>query len=232
MAKVEIKQPIVDEIAANLKDAAGVVLCEYRGITVEQDTRLRRQLREAGVKYKVYKNTLVKRAVAGGPFESLTDDLTGPTAMAVSDTDATAPARILATFAKEAEALVLKSGVVEGNYYDTDGIKQLATIPSREELLSKLLGSIQSPIANFARVVQQIADKAASGAPLEAEKPAEEAPAAEAEAPAEEAPAAEAEAPAEEAPAAEAEAPAEEAPAAEAEAPAEEAPAAEAPAEE
>ena len=217
MAKVELKQPIVEEIAGNLKDAAGVVLCEYRGITVEQDTRLRKQLREAGVKYKVYKNTLVRRAVEGGPFESLTGDLTGPTAIAISDTDATAPARILATFAKEAEALVLKSGVVEGNYYDTDSIKQLATIPSREELLSKLLGSIQSPIANFARVVQQIADKVASGEPLEAEKPAEEAPAAEAEAPAEEAPAAEAEAPAEEAPAAEAEAPAEEAPADEAE---------------
>ena len=224
MAKVEIKQPIVEEIAGSLKDAAGVVLCEYRGITVEQDTRLRKQLREAGVKYKVYKNTLVKRAVEGSAFESLTDDLTGPTAIAISETDATAPARILANFAKEAEALVLKSGVVEGNYYGTDEIKQLANIPSRDELLSKLLGSIQSPIANFARVVQQIADKVASGAPLEAEKPAEEAPAA--EAPAEEAPAAEA--PAEEAPAAEA--PAEEAPAAEA--PAEEAPAAEAPAEE
>ena len=224
MAKVELKQPIVDEIAGNLKDAAGVVLCEYRGITVEQDTRLRKQLREAGVKYKVYKNTLVKRAIAGSAYESLTDDLTGPTAMAISETDATAPARILSNFAKEAEALVLKSGVVEGNYYGTDEIKQLASIPSREELLSKLLGSIQSPIANFARVVQQIADKAASGEPLEAEKPAEETPAAEAEAPAEEAPAAEA--PAEEAPAAEA--PAEEAPAAEA--PAEEAPAAEAPA--
>ena len=215
MAKVELKQPIVEEIAGSLKDAAGVVLCEYRGITVEQDTRLRKQLREAGVKYKVYKNTLVRRAVEGGPFESLTGDLTGPTAIAISETDATAPARILATFAKEAEALVLKSGVVEGNYYDTDGIKQLATIPSREELLSKLLGSIQSPIANFARVVQQIADKAASGEPLEAEKPAEEAPAA--EAPTEEEPAAEAEAPAEEAPAAEAEAPAEEAPAEEVE---------------
>ena len=218
MAKVELKQPIVDEIAGNLDGAVGVVLAEYRGLTVEQDTRLRKQLREAGVKYKVYKNTLVKRAIAGSTFESLNDDLTGPTAIAISDTDATAPARILANFAKEAEALVLKSGVVEGNYYDTDGIKQLATIPSRDELLSKLLGSIQSPIANFARVVQQIADKVASGAPLEAEKPADEAPAAEAEAPAEEAPA-------EEAPAAEAEAPAEEAPAAEAEAPAEETPA-------
>ena len=197
MAKVELKQPIVDEIAGNLKDAAGVVLCEYRGITVEQDTRLRKQLREAGVKYKVYKNTLVKRAIEGSAYESLSQDLTGPTAMAISETDATAPARILSNFAKEAEALVLKSGVVEGNYYGTDEIKQLASIPSREELLSKLLGSIQSPITNFARVVQQIADKVASGAPLEAEKPAEEAPAAEAETPAEEEPAAEAEAPAE-----------------------------------
>ena len=238
MAKVEIKQPIVEEIAGSLKDAAGVVLCEYRGITVEQDTRLRKQLREAGVKYKVYKNTLVRRAVAGGPFESLTEDLTGPTAIAISETDATAPARILATFAKEAEALVLKSGVVEGNYYGTDEIKQLANIPSREELLSKLLGSIQSPIANFARVVQQIADKVASGAPLEAEKPAEDTADAAAEAPAEEASAdAAAEAPAEEASAdAAAEAPTEEASAdAAAEVPAEEVSAdaaAEAPAEE
>lgn len=229
MAKVELKQPIVEEIAGNLEGAQGVVLCEYRGLTVEQDTQLRKNLREAGVKYKVYKNTLVKRAIEGGAFESLKDDLTGPTAIAISDTDATAPARILANFAKEAEALVLKSGVVEGNYYDQDSIKQLASIPSREELLSKLLGSIQSPIANFARVVAQIAEKG-GGESAEAEAPAEEAPA---EAPTEEAPAAEAaaEAPAEEAPAAEAEAeaPAEEAPVAEAAA---EAPAAESAAEE
>lgn len=229
MAKVELKQPIVEEIAGNLEGAQGVVLCEYRGLTVEQDTQLRKNLREAGVKYKVYKNTLVKRAIEGSAFESLKDDLTGPTAIAISDTDATAPARILANFAKEAEALVLKSGVVEGNYYDQDSIKQLASIPSREELLSKLLGSIQSPIANFARVVAQIAEKG-GGESAEAEAPAEGAPAPEAaaEAPAEEAPASEA--PAEEAPAAEAaEAPAEEAPA---EAPAEEAPAEESPAEE
>ena len=205
MAKVELKQPIVEEIAGNLEGAQGVVLCEYRGLTVEQDTQLRKNLREAGVKYKVYKNTLVKRAIEGSAFESLKDDLTGPTAIAISDTDATVPARILANFAKEAEALVLKSGVVEGNYYDQENIKQLASIPSREELLSKLLGSIQSPIANFARVVAQIAEKG-GGESAEAEAPAEEAPAPEAaaeaaaEAPAEEAPAAEAEA---EAPAAE-----------------------------
>ena len=172
MAKVELKQPIVDEIASNLEGAQGVVLAEYKGLTVEQDTQLRKQLREANVVYKVYKNTLVKRAIQGTAFESLTDDLNGPTAIAISTTDATAPARILAEFSKNAEALTLKSGVVEGDYYDT--------------LLGRLLGSFQSPITNFARVLNQIAEKAGEGA----EAPAtEEAPAAEeapAEAPAEE----------------------------------------------
>ena len=119
MAKVELKQPIVDEIASNLEGAQGVVLAEYKGLTVEQDTQLRKQLREANVVYKVYKNTLVKRAIQGTAFESLTDDLNGPTAIAISTTDATAPARILAEFSKNAEALTLKSGVVEGDYYDT-----------------------------------------------------------------------------------------------------------------
>lgn len=159
MAKVELKQPIVDEIAEALKDAKGVVLADYRGLTVEQDTQLRRQLREAGVVYKVYKNTLIKRAVEGTEFEPLTAELDGPTAIAVSKEDATAPARILFNFAKTAEALELKSGVVEGTYYDGKGIALIATIPSREELLSKLLGSIQSPVTNFARVIKQIAEK-------------------------------------------------------------------------
>ncbi len=159
MAKVELKQPIVDEIAGYLKDAQGVVLVNYRGLTVEQDTQLRKQLREAGVVYKVYKNTLVKRAIAGTEFEAMTDSLEGPTAIAISATDATAPARILNDFAKTADALELKCGVVEGTYYDVDGIKVIATIPSREELLSKLLGSFQSPITNFARVIKQIAEK-------------------------------------------------------------------------
>lgn len=159
MAKVEIKQPIVDEIAGYLKDAKGVVLADYRGLTVEQDTQLRRQLREAGIVYKVYKNTLIKRAVEGTEFEPLTAELDGPTAIAISKDDATAPARVLFNFGKTAEALELKSGVVEGTYYDAKGIALIATIPSREELLSKLLGSIQSPVANFARVIKQIAEK-------------------------------------------------------------------------
>lgn len=157
MAKVEIKKPIVDEISELLKDAKSAVLVDYRGLTVEQDTALRKQLREAGVVYKVYKNTMINFAVKGTEFEELSKHLEGPTAIAVSNEDATAPARVLYNFAKDAEALELKAGVVEGTYYDADGIKLIATIPSREELLSKLLGSIQSPIANFARVVDQIA---------------------------------------------------------------------------
>ncbi|MCI5602490.1 MAG: 50S ribosomal protein L10 [Lachnospiraceae bacterium] len=159
MAKVELKKPIVDEISELLKDAKSAVLVDYRGLTVEQDTALRKQLREAGVVYKVYKNTMINFAVKGTEFEELSKHLEGPTAIAVSNEDATAPARVLYNFAKDAEALELKAGVVEGTYYDADGIKLIATIPSREELLSKFLGSIQSPITNFARVIKQIAEK-------------------------------------------------------------------------
>ncbi len=158
MAKVELKQPIVDEIAALFDGAASAVVVDYRGLTVEQDTVLRKQLREAGVSYKVYKNTLIKRAAEGTAFAALDPDLEGPTALAVSKTDTTAPARILAKFAKTADKLELKAGIVEGTYYDAKGIQVIATIPSREELLGKLLGSIQSPITNFARVLNQIAE--------------------------------------------------------------------------
>ena len=159
MAKVELKQPVVAEISELLKDAKAVVLADYRGLTVEQDTQLRKTMREAGVVYKVYKNTMVKRAIEGTAFEELAKDLEGPTAVAISATDATAPAKNLYEFAKKADKLELKSGIIEGNYYDHDTIGKIATIPSREELLSKLLGSIQSPVANFARVIKQIAEK-------------------------------------------------------------------------
>lgn len=160
MAKVELKQPIVDTIKEQIQDAQGVVLVDYRGITVEQDTALRKQMRESDVVYKVYKNTMIKRAIEGTEFEPLSSELEGPTAIAISKTDATAPARILAKFATDnkLKTLALKSGVVEGKYYDKDGIKVIATIPSRDELLAKFLGSIQSPIANFARVIKQIAE--------------------------------------------------------------------------
>ena len=159
MAKVEVKQPIVDKIAEEIKDAQSVVLVDYRGLTVAQDTELRKQLREAGVIYKVYKNTMMKRAFEGTEFAALDDCLEGPSAIAISKDDATAPARILAKYAKQFPALELIAGVVEGNYNDQAGIQALSQVPSREELLGKLLGSIQSPITNFARVLNQIAEK-------------------------------------------------------------------------
>ena len=175
MAKVELKQPIVDEISGVIKDAQSVVVVDYRGLTVSEDTQLRTQLREAGVSYKVYKNTLVSRAVEGTEFESLRDVLEGPSAFAVSTDDATAPARILAKFAKTAPALEIKAGVVEGTYYDAEGMKAIASVPSRDELLSKLLGSLQSPITNLARVLNQIAEQggSADAAAETAEVPAE-----------------------------------------------------------
>ena len=177
MAKVELKQPIVAEISEAIKEAQSVVLVDYRGLTVEQDTSLRKQLREAGVTYKVYKNTMMNFAFKGTDFEQLAPYLEGPSAVAISTTDATAPARILAKFAKDAKALEIKAGVVEGTVYDANGMQAIATIPSRDELISKLLGSLQSPITNFARVMNQLAEKggaSACEAPAATEAPAEE----------------------------------------------------------
>ena len=159
MAKVELKQPVVAEIAELFNGAKGAVVVDYRGLTVEQDTQLRKQLREAGVIYKVCKNTMMKRAFEGTEFAGLEEYLEGPTALAVSKEDATAPARILAEFAKKADKLEIKGGVVEDTYYDAKGMQVIATIPSREVLLGKLLGSMQSPITNFARVIKQIAEQ-------------------------------------------------------------------------
>ena len=180
MAKVELKQPIVEEISANIKDAQSVVLVDYRGLTVEGDTNLRKQLREAGITYKVYKNTMMNFAFKGTDCESLAPYLEGPSAIAISSTDATAPARILCKFAKDANKLEIKAGIVEGMAYDAAGIAEIAKIPSREELLSRLFGSMQSPVANFARVMNQLAEKGGAGAceAVEAAAPAEE-PAAE-----------------------------------------------------
>lgn len=158
LKNVGLKTSTIDEIKDNFDGAQGVVVVNYSGLTVEQDTQLRKQLREAGVTYKVYKNTMIRFAAKGTEFEALEPHLEGPTALAVSKEDATAPARVLAEFAKKADKLELKAGVVEGTYYDAKGIQVIATIPSREVLLGKLLGSIQSPIANFARVINQIAE--------------------------------------------------------------------------
>ena len=159
MAKVELKKPVVEEISELLNGAATAVVVDYRGLTVAEDTELRKQLREAGVEYKVYKNTMINFAIKDTEFADLAQHLEGPTAIAVCKDDATAAARVLAKFAKTAEALEIKGGVVDGIYYDAVGIGQIASIPSREVLLSKLLGSMQSPVTNFARVIKQIAEK-------------------------------------------------------------------------
>ena len=155
MAKVELKQPIVQAIVEDLTDAQSAVIVNYCGLTVAQDTELRKQLREAGVVYKVCKNTMMKRAFEGTDFAQLDEYLEGPNA-------------------KKAEALEVKAGVVEGTVYDAAGIQELSKIPSREVLLSKLLGSLQAPITNLARVLNQIAEQGDAPAEAEAEAPAAE----------------------------------------------------------
>ena len=205
MAKVELKAPIVDEISEKIKTAHAAVLVDHRGLTVEQDTQLRRQLREAGVSYKVYKNTMMKRAFEGTDFAELDKLLDGPSALALAEEDVTAPARVLVKFAKTANKLEIKGAIIEGTYYDVAGVEELAQVPSREELLGRLFGSWKSPISNIARVLNQIAEKtpedgtAASAAEPKTEEaaPAEEAKAEGAPAESEAAPA-EAEAKAEE----------------------------------
>ena len=159
MAKVEQKQVVVNEIKEQLNGATSILLVDYRGLTVDQDTQLRKELREAGVVYKVYKNTMVNFAVQGTEFESITAHLEGPTAIAISYADATAGPRVLAKVAKANEKLEFKGGVVEGQYYDAKGMLAIGNIAPREELLGRLLGSFKSPIASFARVIKQVAEK-------------------------------------------------------------------------
>lgn len=159
MAKVELKAPIIEEISKLVADSKAIVLVDYRGLTVDQDTKLRKSLREGGVVYKVYKNTYLKKAFAGTVYEELSKHLDGPTAVAFGLEDATTPAKLLSDGMKIADKLEFKGGVIDGTYYDAEGCKVIANIPSKEVLISRLLGSLQSPIANLARVLKQIAEK-------------------------------------------------------------------------
>jgi len=157
--KVEQKQTVVQAIKENLEGASSVVLVDYRGLTVEQDTTLRKALREANVTYKVYKNTMMRFAFEGTDFAQLNEELAGPSALAISYDDATAGPRVLKNMSKDMKALEFKAGVVDGELFDAEGIVKVASVPSREELLSKLLGSFKSPISAFARTAKAIADK-------------------------------------------------------------------------
>ena len=161
-AVLSSKIAVVDEITDKLKNSDGVVVAEYRGLTVAEVSELRRNLRDENVELKVYKNTMVKRAVDGLGFGDLDETLNGPNAFAFSK-DATAPARVLSKFAKKHEHLVLKSGIVEGKVVDLNTLKELANLPNRDGMLSMLLSCLQAPVASFARALQAVADAKAAG---------------------------------------------------------------------
>ena len=153
------KQIIIDEIKGKLENAQAAVVVDYQGITVAQADAMRKKLREANVDYTVYKNTLVKRAIEGTVYAGLADVLDGPSALAISTEDATAPARVLNNFAKDHKKLDLKAGVVDGIVYDKAGVEKLATIPSKEVLIAKLLGSFKAPLSNLAYLLNAIKEK-------------------------------------------------------------------------
>ena len=173
MAKVELKQPIVQEIGEQIKDAQSVLLVQYLGLTVEQDTAMRKELREAGVAYKVYKNTMMNLAFKGTDCEPLVEKLEGPNALAIPKEDPTAAARILAKYAKQYKCFNMIAGIVEGKYVEGEALDEVSRIPTRDELLARLFGSMQSPIANFARVIKQIAEKDGEAAPAAEAAPAD-----------------------------------------------------------
>ena len=155
------KQVIIDEIKEKLDGAQSAVVIDYMGTTVAQADAMRSKLRDANVDYTVYKNTLIKRAIEGTVFAPLAEVLDGPSAIAISKEDATAPARVLKEVMDEFKKMEFKAGVVEGNYFDQNGIKEIASIPSRDILIAKFMGSIQSPVSKFVRTVQAIADEKA-----------------------------------------------------------------------
>lgn len=160
MSKViETKQQVATEIADKLRASKSTIVVDYRGLTVSEATELRKQLREAGVEFKVYKNSLTRRAAESAEMAELNEFLTGPNAIAFSNEDVVAPAKVLNDFAKDHEALEIKAGVIEGKLVTLDEVKAIATLPSREGLLSMLLSVLQAPIRNLALATKAVADQ-------------------------------------------------------------------------
>ncbi|RAL23237.1 50S ribosomal protein L10 [Thermoflavimicrobium daqui] len=164
---IELKKQKVAEIVEKLSNSKSTILTDYRGLTVAESNELRKQLREAGVEFYVLKNTLTRRASAEVGYTELEKHLTGPTAVAFSNDDVVAPAKVLYQFAKDHEALKIKAGVVEGNVVDVEAITELAQLPSREGLLSMLLSVLQAPMRQFALAVKAVAEKNEEGAPAQ-----------------------------------------------------------------
>lgn len=158
---IERKQELVNQIAEEIKASSSVVIADYRGLNVAEVTELRNNMRNEGLTFKVYKNSLVRRAMEQAGIEGLDKALTGPNAFAFSTDDAVAPARVLNDFAKEHENLELKAGVIEGKVADQAEIKAIATLPSREGLLSMLLSVLTAPMRNTALAVKAVADQKA-----------------------------------------------------------------------
>lgn len=152
------KAAMVEDVGAIVAGAQTIIVAEYRGLGVEALTVLRKQARESDVTLRVLKNTLARRAVAGTSFEILADHLVGPLIYSVSS-DPVAAARVLNDFAKDNQKLVLKAGAMGGNLLDVNGVKALASMPSREELLAKLLGTMQAPVATFVRTLNEVPSK-------------------------------------------------------------------------
>ncbi|MCR8745945.1 50S ribosomal protein L10 [Romboutsia lituseburensis] len=158
---IEVKSHVVAEIVEKLQKSSAAVVVDYKGLTVEEVTELRKKMREAGVEYKVYKNTLVRLAAKEVGIEQFNDELlVGTNAIAFGYEDPVAPARILKEFMDSHPKMQLKMGVVEGEFYNETQIAELASIPSREVLLAKLLGSLKAPVSNFAYLIDAIAKKA------------------------------------------------------------------------
>lgn len=156
---VEIKQQKVDAIAEQLKNSVSTIIVDYRGLSVAQVTELRQQLREAGLEYKVYKNTLVRRAAEATGIEGLEEFLTGPNAIAFSNEEVVAPAKILADFAKQNEALEIKAGVIEGSVVSAEQVNTIGSLPSKDGLVSMLLSVLQAPVRNFAYAVKAVGEQ-------------------------------------------------------------------------
>jgi len=174
MPNIAKKQEVVQEIRGKVEKARSIVLVDARGLTVLQDTQLRKTLREAEVDYKVYKNTMINFAIQGTDSEGLAQYLEGPTAIAFSYDEATKAANLINKQIKDMPNLEFKAGVVEGVVYDAKGMAVIADIPSREVLLSRLLGSLKSPVSSFARVLNALAEEKGGGATNADEAAAEE----------------------------------------------------------
>ena len=157
---LQAKQEKVSALTEQLKNAVACVLVDYKGITVEEDTKLRRELREAGVSYSVQKNTLIRLAMHNIGYDQFDSVLEGTTAIALSETDQTAAARILGEFAEKSDGkFSLKAGFVDGEAYDAEGVKALSKIPSKDVLLAQLVGSLQGPMQKLAATLQALVDK-------------------------------------------------------------------------